>query len=103
MNRNEELTAERLDLIRVAREQCETYSREMVRHSRRLEEADVSGDTKNYLQQRRLLARRELALLVDQLVREQTEMLDEAERDLRAQAHEEENRLRREKASASWD
>lgn len=100
---HEDLTAEHLDVIRDAREQCESYGQEMSRHAHRIEEACEHDDPKNYLVQRRLGARRELGTFVGRLVREHTEMLDEAERELSVRAEEEQDRLRREKASASWD
>lgn len=100
---HEERTAENLASIRVVREQCESYGQAMSLHARRIEEASAGESPKNYFVQRRLGARRELESLVGQLVREQTEMLDEIEREISSRSEEELDRLRREKASVPWD
>lgn len=99
---HEARVAEDLASIQVVREQCESYGHEMSFHARRVEEASAGEDLSNYFVQRRLGARHELGLFVDQWVREQVEMLGEVEREVRSRAEEELDRLRREKASVSW-
>ena len=98
----EEQAIERLAVIRSIREQWDSYGQLMRQHNRRLEEVTAGYDAKNYFVQRKIAARRELGLFVDQLVREQTEVLDEAERETKAKSEAEQDRLQREKASASW-
>jgi hypothetical protein len=103
LREHEETTADNLAAIRAVREQCESYGQEMSRHARGIEEASAGENPKNYFVQRRLGARRELQLFVGQVVLGQAEMLDEVERELSSRSEEERDRLRREKASVSWD
>ncbi len=99
---HEERTTENLSSIRAVREQCESYGRAMALHTRALEEASTGEDPANFFVQRRLGARRELELFVGQLVRQQAEMLEDVEREIRWHSEDEQERLRREKASVSW-
>jgi hypothetical protein len=99
---HEEQTAEHLAVVRDAHEQWESYGHVMREHARRIEEASVGDDAKNYFVQRRLAVRRELDGFVSQVVRQQAELLDEAAREVRAESDEMLDRVAREKASASW-
>ncbi len=100
---HEQQTAEQLAAVRDAVEQWESYGHVMREHARRIEEACVGDDAKNYFVHRSLAARRELDGFVSQVVRQQAEILDEAAREVRAESEETLDRLAREKASASWD
>lgn len=99
---HEEQATEHLAMVRDAQAQWESYGQVMREHARRIEEASVGDDPKNYFVQRRLAARRELDGFVGQVVRQQVEMLDEAEREVNAESAEVLDRVAREKAGVSW-
>lgn len=99
---HEERTAEKLASVRAVRERCESYGQAMVLHARKIEEASEGEDPTNFFVQRRLAARRELGQFVGQLVRQQAEMLEEVEREISSHSEDEQERLRRGKASVSW-
>lgn len=99
---HEARTAEDLASIRSVRERCESYGQAMSLHARRVEEASAGEDPENFFVQRRRGARRELEVFVGQLVREQAEMLEEVERELRSRSDDEQEQLRREKARVLW-
>lgn len=100
---NEERAAESLMAIRTIRENWESYEQLMTEHSLRIDDVSAEADSENFFAQRRLSARRELRSFVGQLVREQVELLDEAEREVKSCSEEELGRVRLEKAKASWD
>ncbi|WP_434318264.1 hypothetical protein [Leifsonia sp. P73] len=99
----ESQAAEDLATIRVLSEQWETYHQVMRTNTQRFEEAGIGLGAKNYFVQKGLAARSELDAYVSRLARDHVELLDEAARDIRWKSEAEVERLRQEKAGASWD
>lgn len=89
----EERTAEELESIRVIRDRWESYGREMRELDHGLDAAGVGEDPGNFFTQRRCEARRELGACVGVLVRDQAELLDGVDREVRSRGEEERDRL----------
>lgn len=102
LREHEERTAEDLDVLRVIRDRWESYLHEMSELDRRIDADGAVDDPGNYFVQRRGVARCEMGAYVGGLVREQGEVLDGAEREVRAGAEVERDRLCREGGGALW-
>lgn len=96
-------TEEDLATVRLLEEQWDQYRQVMRENTARYEEAGVAMGAKNYFVQKGLAARRELDSYVGQLVREQEEFLAETASSIRSTSETELERLRKEKAGASWE
>jgi hypothetical protein len=99
---HESQTADDLATIRLLEQQWEEYRQVMREHTARFEESSIGMGTQNYFVQKGLAARKELDTFVGQLAEEQEELLAETARGIRSKSETELERLRREKAGASW-
>lgn len=103
LREQEEQASEHLCVIRAAKEQWDSYGQLMSLHARRVEEASTHENAENYFAQRRLAARRELDTYVGRLVREQEELLEEAEREITSRVETEPGPASSEEGGAPWD
>lgn len=94
--------AEDLATIRLHEQQWEEYRQVMRENSARFEQAGVGIGVSNYFVQKGLAARKEVDTYVGRLAHEQAELLAETARGIRSASEVELERLRRERAGASW-
>jgi hypothetical protein len=94
---------EDLAAVRLLEVQWDDYRQVMHENTGLFEEASHAMGPSNYSVQKGLASRAELDRYVRQLADEQEEFLSETARDVRSRTEEELERLRQEKASASWD
>ena len=98
----ENQAAEDLATIRLLEREWDDYRHVMRENSARYEDAGTAIGAANYFVQKGLAARRELDRYVGRLADEQEDLFTEAAREIRSTSETELDRLRTEKAGASW-
>ncbi|QNE37230.1 hypothetical protein [Leifsonia shinshuensis] len=91
-----------LSTIRHLEQEWEAYREVMRAESALYEHAAHDIGTKNYFVHKGLAARREVDAYVRQLASEMVELLEETAREVRLESEAELERLRAEKAGATW-
>jgi hypothetical protein len=100
---HEDQVAEDLSTIRVLEQEWDDYRQVMRENTARFEEASIAIGADNYFVQKQLAARKELDSYVGRLAYEQEEFLAETAQSIRSESEAELDRLRNERAGASWD
>ena len=95
-------SAEHLATIELLEQQWDEYRQVMRANTRIYEEAGVGLGERNYFVQKGLAARRELDAFVNRLEDQHGQFLAETAREIRSTSEEKLERLRHEKAGASW-
>lgn len=98
----ESQAAEDLATIRLLEQEWDDYRRVMRENTALYEEAGIALGATNYFVQKGLAARRELDGYVGRLADEQEELFTETAREISSRSEAELERLRKEKAGASW-